>query len=54
MYNLYIMKDILKYLFLCNSEVWIIILRMRANVNNAVHVQVEIVKLWDLQYNRTN
>ena len=33
---------------LCDPKVWVFIIRMRAVVDDSVHVQVKVVELWDL------
>ena len=42
------MKYIAKYLLLGDSKVRVIVVWMGARVNDAIHVQVQIVKLGDL------
>ena len=42
------MKYILKDLFLGNPEVRVIIIGMGADVDDPVHVQVQVIELWDL------
>ena len=44
------MHDIGEDFFFCNPKVWVIIFRMGAYVNDAIHVKVEIVKLWNLKH----
>lgn len=43
------MKDVGKYLFLRYAEVDILIIGVGALVNNSIHVQIEIVKFWNLR-----
>ena len=42
------MADVFEDLFLRDSEVWVVIFRMGADVDNAVHVKVQVVKFWQL------
>ena len=50
MYKLYL--NVSEYfgenLVLWHSEHWVVVVGMRAHVNDPIHVQVEIVKLWYL------
>ena len=46
--KLNIMENILENLLLTDSEVRIVIVGVGADVDDAVHVEVEVVKLWDL------
>ena len=39
------MKNVLKYFLLTNSEVRVVIVGVRADVDDAVHVEVEVVEL---------
>lgn len=50
--HLQVMEDVSKYLFLRDAKVDILIIRVRALVDDAVHVQIEIVKLWNLRGDR--
>ena len=45
-----IMKDVFEYLLVRDAEVWVIVVGVRTRVNDAVHIQVEVVKLWDLRW----
>lgn len=42
------MEDVCKNLFLRNAKVDILIVWVRTLVDDAVHVQIEVVKLWNL------
>jgi hypothetical protein len=44
-----VVEDVGEDLLLCDAEMWVIILGVRADVDHAIHVQVQVVKLWDLQ-----
>lgn len=43
-----VVEDILEDLLLCDPEVRIRIIRVRAVVNNTIHVQIHVVKIWYL------
>ena len=45
----YVREDLL----LRNSEVWVVIFWMRAHVDHTIHVQIQVVKLWDLREDST-
>lgn len=47
--NLQVMKDVGKNLLLRNAKVDILIIWVGALMNNPIHVQIEIVKLWNLK-----
>ena len=42
------MENVLEYFLLTDAEVRIVIVGVGADVDDAIHVEVEIVKLWDL------
>ena len=42
------MHDIKKYLFFSNAEMSIGVIRMAAGVDNTVHIEIKIVKFWNL------
>lgn len=44
-----IVKNIPKNLFFCDSKVRVIVIRVRTRMNNPIHVQVHVIKFWDLQ-----
>lgn len=46
--HLQVMEDVCKNLFLRNAKVDIFIVWVRTLVDDAVHVQIEVVKLWNL------
>lgn len=43
------MEDVSKNLFLRNTEVDILVIWMRTLMDDAIHVQIEIVKFWNLK-----
>ena len=43
------MANIIEYFLFCDSEMWVIILGMRADVDDAIHVKVQVIKLRDLK-----
>ena len=45
-----IVENVLEYLLLTDSEVRIVIVGVGADVDDAVHVKVKVVKLWDLVF----
>ena len=44
-----VVKYIREDLFLSDPEVWVTVIRVRADMNYAIHVQVQIIKLGNLQ-----
>ena len=44
-----IVENIFEDLFFCYSEVRVIIIGMRAIMNDSVHIQIQVIKFWDLQ-----
>lgn len=50
--HLQVMEDVSKNLLLRDAKVDIFIVGVRALVDDAVHVQIEIVKLWNLREER--
>ena len=44
------MENVLKYLLFTDSEVRIVIVGVGADVDDAVHVKVQVIKLWDLVF----
>lgn len=48
------MKDVAKYLFLRYAEVDVLIIGVGALMNNSIHVQIEIVKFWNLRSKAEN
>ena len=48
--KLYVMKNVLEDLLLTDSEVRIVIVGVGADVDDAVHVEVEVVKLRNLVF----
>lgn len=47
--HLQVMEDVSKNLLLRNAKVDILVVRVGALMNNPVHVQIEIVKFWNLE-----
>ena len=47
--NLKVVHDISEDFFFCNSKVRVVIFWVRTDMDDAIHVQVEIVKLWNLK-----
>lgn len=47
------MKYVSEYFFFTFSEVRIIVIRMRARMNDSIHVQVHIIKVGYLKLNKT-
>lgn len=47
--HLQVMEDVSKNLLLRNAKVDILVVRVGALMNNPVHVQIEIVKFWNLK-----
>lgn len=43
------MTDILENLFFCDSEMWVIIFWVRTRMDDAIHVQIQVVKFWKLK-----
>ena len=43
-----IVENVLEYFLLTDSEVRVVIVGVGADVNDAVHVKVKVVELWDL------
>ena len=43
-----VVEYVLENLFFCDPEVRVVIFRMGAGVNDPIHVQIKVVKLWDL------
>lgn len=50
--HLQVMEDVCKNLFLRDAKVDILIVWVRTLVDDAIHVQIEIVKLWNLRTER--
>lgn len=46
------MEDVTENLLFANSEVRVVVVRVCAHVDDAVHVQIQIIKLRDLQFAR--
>ena len=46
--ELNVVENVLKYFLLTDSEVRVVIVGMRADVDDAVHVKVQVVKLGNL------
>jgi len=44
-----IVENIGKDLLFRNSKMWIFIFRVRTHMNNSIHIQIQIVKLWKLK-----
>lgn len=47
--NLQVMEDVCKNLFLRDAKVDVLVIGMGTLVDNPIHVQIQIVKLWDLK-----
>lgn len=47
-----VVEDILKYPLFSNSEMRVKIIWMRTHMNDSIHVQVKVVKLWYLRKKR--
>lgn len=43
------MEDVCKNLFLRDAKVDVLVIGMGTLVDNPIHVQIQIVKLWDLK-----
>ena len=46
--HLNVVADVFEDLFLCDSEVRVVIFGMRAYMDDAIHVQIQVVKFWQL------
>ena len=46
---LQVLENVREYLLLRDPKFWVIIIRVRTDMNYSVHIQVEVVKLWDLK-----
>ena len=44
------MENVLEYFLLTDSEVRVVIIGVGADVDDAVHVKVQVIKLWDLVF----
>lgn len=44
-----VVTDVLKYLKLGDTEMWVSVIRMTAGMDNAVHIQVKVVEFWNLK-----
>ena len=44
-----IMEYVAVYLFLSDTKVSIRIIGMRAHMNDAIHIQIQVVKFWNLK-----
>ena len=47
--HLNIIKDIVENLVLRDAKRWVVIIGVGADVDDAIHVQIEVIKLWNLQ-----
>ena len=48
--ELYVVENVLKYFLLTDSEVRVVIVGVGADVDDAVHVKIQVVELWDLVF----
>ena len=48
--ELNVVENVLEYFLLTDSEVRVVIVGVGADVDDAVHVKVQVVKLWDLVF----
>lgn len=44
-----IIKNIQEYLIFRNTKVWVIVVGVRADMDYPVHVEVQVVELWNLK-----
>jgi len=44
-----VVENISKDLFFCNSKMWIFIFGVWTDMNNSIHIQIQIVKFWKLK-----
>ena len=47
--HLNIIEDVVENLVLRDAKRWVVIIGVGTDVDDAIHVQIEVIKLWNLQ-----